>query len=184
MMTRRELLGHMMKGVFVTLIPGVSKLAFASLLSNKMSISGKLSFFNIHTHETLSLRYLDKNRCLEKSALRELNHFFRCHYNGKVYPIKKELFFLLDEIQTRLGKTNRCYQLISGYRSPEYNRKLRKEGHRVAIKSYHLCGMAADVKLNGVSKEKLRQTAVELKKGGVGRYSRFIHIDVGPVRYW
>ena len=156
----------------------------ATRFSSKLPVSGKLSFYNIHTRENLSLRYLNQNRRFEKSALNELNHFFRCHYTGKEYPIKAELFLLLDEIRTRLGKTDRKYRLISGYRSPEYNRKLFRTSSGVAKKSYHLFGMAADVRLEGIGLEKLRQAALELRKGGVGKYSQFIHIDVGPARWW
>jgi uncharacterized protein YcbK (DUF882 family) len=183
-MTRREMLSRMVKGAAVAFIPGVSTSAFASLLPHKPPISGNLSFYNIHTHETLSVRYLNKNRCLDKGAIVDLNYLFRCHYDDKVHPIKTELFFLLDEIRTRLGKTDRPYQLISGYRSPSYNRKLRKLNCGVAQKSYHLYGMAADVLLEDVPQQTLWEKAVELKKGGVGRYSKFIHIDVGPVRCW
>lgn len=184
MINRREVLSLILKGAALTFIPGFSRLAFATVSPNKSSISGKLSFYNIHTDEKLSLHYLDKNNRIDKSAIKELNQFFRCHFTGKVYPIKTELFFLLDNIRTRLGKPHSRYRLLSGYRSPEYNRKLFKTSNGVARKSYHLYGMAADVRLEGISMETLYKAALELKIGGVGKYSKYIHVDVGPVRSW
>jgi uncharacterized protein YcbK (DUF882 family) len=43
-----------------------------------------------------------------------------------------------------------------------------------------------DVRLKGVSVEKLRDLALEAKRGGVGYYqrSRFVHIDTGSFRTW
>ena len=57
---------------------------------------------------------------------------------------------------------------------------------KVAAKnSFHLKGQAADMRLPGYKTSILRK-AFELKGGGVGYYpkSRFVQIDVGPVRYW
>ncbi|MEJ2247676.1 MAG: DUF882 domain-containing protein [Acidobacteriota bacterium] len=38
----------------------------------------------------------------------------------------------------------------------------------------------------GYKASALRRAAYKLKKGGVGYYPklRFVHIDVGPIRYW
>ena len=56
----------------------------------------------------------------------------------------------------------------------------------VAKKSYHMRGMAIDVRLPERDLARLRRTAMAMKRGGVGYYpsSGFIHVDVGPVRYW
>jgi uncharacterized protein YcbK (DUF882 family) len=43
-----------------------------------------------------------------------------------------------------------------------------------------------DVRLKGVSVEKLRDLALAAKRGGVGYYQRsqFVHIDTGSFRTW
>jgi uncharacterized protein YcbK (DUF882 family) len=63
---------------------------------------------------------------------------------------------------------------------------LRARSDGVAKNSYHLKAMAIDIRLKDVSLDHLHQVAVAMKQGGVGIYhqSDFVHVDVGPVRYW
>jgi hypothetical protein len=79
-----------------------------------------------------------------------------------------------------------CIELISGYRSPEYNKKLKEEGRRVARESLHLKGLAADIHLDEVTEEAVGDYAKSLKAGGVGLYPDFyfVHVDLGPAKYW
>ena len=81
---------------------------------------------------------------------------------------------------------NGTWEVISAYRSPETNEKLRKKSSGVAKNSQHLLGNAIDVRLRGVDLESLRDSAKDLKLGGVGYYSgsNFVHVDTGRVRYW
>jgi hypothetical protein len=66
------------------------------------------------------------------------------------------------------------------------NLLLRKKGRRVARDSQHTHGHAVDFRLPGVSTERLRDWARRRRLGGVGYYQNdgFVHVDVGPVRYW
>ncbi len=63
---------------------------------------------------------------------------------------------------------------------------LRQRGGGVAKRSYHMRGMALDVRLRGVSTASLREAALALRAGGVGYYPRsdFLHLDTGRVRFW
>jgi uncharacterized protein YcbK (DUF882 family) len=56
----------------------------------------------------------------------------------------------------------------------------------VAKKSFHMSGMAIDVRLPDVDLARLHAAALSLGLGGVGYYpgSNFVHMDVGPVRQW
>jgi uncharacterized protein YcbK (DUF882 family) len=147
-------------------------------------ISGRLDVINAHTDESLSIRYLGGDGNWDREALAELNHLFRCHYNDQVKQIDPGLFVLMDRLRTRLGAAKCPIHLISGYRSPEYNRLLISKGRGVARRSYHLRGMAADIQIEGVSLSRVCREAKRIGKGGVGFYSRFVHVDVGPVRSW
>jgi len=50
----------------------------------------------------------------------------------------------------------------------------------------HIPGMAADLKIHGVTSSQLVKVVKSLNMGGVGSYrgSNFIHVDTGAVRSW
>ena len=158
--------------------------ASALARSTAEDVSGRITVTNLHTLETLRIRYLEKNGRFNAEALARLDHLFRCHYSGATKRIDPSLYLLLDRIHTRLEVGKRPFMLISGYRSPQYNRLLRARGKGVAKQSYHLRGMAADIHIKGLRLGQIRQTAMALAQGGVGTYNQFVHVDVGPVRHW
>ena len=150
----------------------------------KSLCSGKLSFFNVHTREGVSVKYLNSRGEFDRRAMTKLNRVFRCRHNHEAHPIDRNLYVLLDAIKSKLGSHERPYLLISGYRSPELNDYLRSRSVAVSDRSFHLRGMAADVSMEGVRLADIRNVAVSLNAGGVGAYSSFVHVDVGPVRSW
>lgn len=182
-MTRREFFKGILGGALCSgmAIWPVHSASAAPLIRR---CSGILSFYNLHTEERLTVRYMSRNGHLDSRALRRLDCLFRCHFTNTVRPVDRHLYLLLDAVRMRLGATRRPYLLVSGYRSPVYNEYLRRQGQNVAEKSYHMKAMAADVFMEGVSLDDLRSAAADFRAGGVGTYSDFIHLDVGPVRYW
>ncbi len=182
-MTRRQFLKGLIGaglGSGIALVAGHDALAapYARVCS------GILSFYNLHTDESLTVRYIGRNGRLDPRALRRLDYLFRCHFTNTMRPVDRHLYVLLDAVRQRLRASGRPYLLVSGYRSPVYNEYLRLQGYSVAEKSYHMKAMAADVFIEGVPLDALRNAAAGFKAGGVGSYSDFIHLDVGPVRYW
>lgn len=180
--SRRNLLKSALAGGAAALLPWWTLPAQAGIPAKE--ISGRISIVNLHTNENLQIRYLEKGNRFSRQALSRLDHLFRCHYNGKQMPIDPALYLLMDRIHTRLGAGKRPLQLISGYRSPEYNRLLCERSSGVAQKSYHLKGMAADIRIEGLDLGRIREEAVTLAQGGVGAYDQFIHVDLGPIRTW
>jgi len=92
---------------------------------------------------------------------------------------------LLHDLQFKLGNDNPI-EIISGYRSPHTNAALARASGGVAHNSYHMRGMAIDIRMQGTSLGRLRNTALAMGRGGVGYYpvSDFVHVDVGPIRHW
>jgi uncharacterized protein YcbK (DUF882 family) len=181
--SRRSFLKQAAAGTFACMLPWLADRPAAAGMRRR-GISGVLCVHNIHTGESLRIRYLDDQGNWIAGAREKLDQIFRCHYNGTVKPIEPSLYLLIDRIHTRLGARRRPVQLISGYRSPEYNRLLRSRSSGVAKNSYHLKAMAADIHISGINDRRLYQAAREIKAGGAGSYSEFVHVDVGPVRFW
>jgi uncharacterized protein YcbK (DUF882 family) len=144
----------------------------------------ELSLVHTHTGERLQAVYAVGDSYLP-DALRILDRFLRDHYTGDVGSIDPAVFDLLHRTQRALGCTT-AFAVISGYRSPATNARLRARGGGVAKHSIHLEGRAIDVRLPGVPIADLRDAALSLRSGGVGFYpaEQFVHIDTGRVRSW
>lgn len=179
-MTRRKVLQMGLVAAASSLVPGNVMSALAEIESPERV----LCFYNLYTHENLEAVYWYKGEYLPQS-LDDINYILRDIRTGRVGSIDTHLLDLLFAIQQRLGTTE-PFQIVSGYRTPQSNALLRKKKKGVAKRSFHIFGKAADIRIPGFSTKEVRQAAKSLKGGGVGYYpqSHFVHVDVGPVRYW
>lgn len=120
---------------------------------------------------------------LSPAVKRQIGHLMRSR-DGAEIEISQELLDLLARIHRHFNFAP--IQVVCGYRSPKYNAQLRRKNRRAARDSYHMAGLAADIRVEGVSTKALRAFALSLKAGGVGYYPRrrFVHVDVGRVRHW
>ncbi len=150
--------------------------------SSPIKTERSLNLYNVHTDEDLDLDYFVSG-AYDFEALERINYFMRCPYTNEVKPMDIRILDLLCDIKDSIGK-KRQLNIISGYRSPEYNEYLRSHGRRIAKESLHMQGLAIDFSIEGVSRRKTYRVARSFFAGGVGRYRKFVHIDVGPVRYW
>ncbi|WP_432408649.1 YcbK family protein [Wukongibacter sp. M2B1] len=81
---------------------------------------------------------------------------------------------LINKLQLLRKKLDKPIVIISGYRSPSYNKRVGG-----SPKSQHLEGKAVDIKkVKGISDEEFIKIVVELGFTGVGLYDGFWHIDV------
>ncbi len=143
-----------------------------------------LSLYNTHTGERLSASYF-KNGAYNPGGMAQINHILRDHRTGDIATMDTRLMDLLFKVSQRLGACS-PYHIISGYRSPKTNARLRKQTTGVAKFSYHMLGRAIDIRLPGCDTRKLRQACLDLETGGVGYYPRsdFVHLDTGAFRTW
>ena len=97
---------------------------------------------------------------------------FACKGKGTLpaQGIDPKLLALLEELRTHFGAP---IKINSGYRSPEHNAKVGG-----AKGSYHVKGMAADIVVRGVPAKAVYSYLAGMHNGGVGKYSRFTHVDV------
>jgi uncharacterized protein YcbK (DUF882 family) len=143
-----------------------------------------LSFHSLHTGESLEVAYWRGGRYLPE-ALSSIDLHLRDFRTDEVHVIDVRLLDLLHSLNERLSN-HAPLSVISGYRSPATNAMLAARSGNVAKKSYHMYGMAIDVRVPGCPLARLRDAALDLAGGGVGYYPRddFVHLDVGPVRAW
>lgn len=143
-----------------------------------------LSFFNTHTGERLSTCFF-KDGAYCPDAMQRINHILRDHRTGEIEAMDPRLIGLLFSVKHQLG-CDAPFHIVSGYRSPQTNARLRKRSKGVAKFSYHMLGRAIDVRLPACDTRKLRQACLGFKSGGVGYYPRsdFVHLDTGTFRTW
>lgn len=100
-------------------------------------------------------------------------HEFRCK-DGSEHEIDCRLLGMLEGLRAVLGQP---ITIISGYRSPDYNRKVGG-----ARNSYHTQGKAADIQVRNKTPREVYETAGRLYANcGLGLYERglsgWVHID-------
>lgn len=161
--------------------------SFATVSQGKLvNDERQLSFYHTHTGKRLDVVY-SRNGTYVPSALEEINHFLFDFRTGDKAEMDPQLLDLIYDVREALGSTA-TYQIISAYRSPKTNEMLRGQSRNtgVARNSQHLLGKAIDVRLEGVETTTLRDTALAMKRGGVGFYeaSDFVHMDTGRPRSW
>ncbi len=145
---------------------------------------GVVTLFRPVKQERQTFRYRTEDGRYDPAVFEEIAHFFRCRLTDEVHPIDEGLIEMLDAIEDHFGA--RELKLVSAYRSPLRNHVMRGRGRRVAKKSLHMEGRAADIEIDGVSPRRIRDFAYTLQGGGVGYYGsrRFVHVDTGPLRAW
>lgn len=143
-----------------------------------------LSFRHLHTGETLTVPYRDSGR-YSPDALAAVNNLMRDFRTGDVIGMDIGLLDILYRLRTTLDSTQ-PFEIISAYRSPKTNEYLAARSSGVAKRSYHMKGMAIDIRLPGRRLRDVRRAALDLRLGGVGYYPRsnFVHVDTGRVRFW
>jgi uncharacterized protein YcbK (DUF882 family) len=144
-----------------------------------------IKLFNTHTRETVSVVF-KRGDDYDAGALEKLKHVSLDHRSGDSHDMDPRLFDQLFDLAQACGVPP-DYEIISGYRSPASNASMAaREGSGVAKTSLHMQGRAIDVRLRRCKTDRLRDLALEAKKGGVGYYPRsdFVHVDTGTFRTW
>jgi uncharacterized protein YcbK (DUF882 family) len=145
-----------------------------------------LSFYNIHTKETLTSVY-KKDGKFVPAEMEKINWIMRDWRKDEATSMDPELIDLLWAIHTELGSQEPIH-VISGYRSRATNDMLRRTVGGQASHSRHILGKAADVHFPDVPLKRLRYSALVHEKGGVGYYPTsaipFVHVDTDRPRSW
>lgn len=175
LLTRRRVLGAAATATAVAFIRPAPAVSFAPR---------SVSLYNMHTGEYVRTVYWADGHYI-RDAVRDINWVLRDHYSNEVRPMNAGVLDLLGMLRHRLEYQD-PFMVVCGYRSPATNHMLYMRSSGVASNSYHIHGMAIDMRCERRDLSQLHGAAVSLRAGGVGYYPRsdFVHVDVGPVRYW
>jgi uncharacterized protein YcbK (DUF882 family) len=110
---------------------------------------------------------------MDEATYRAIRHLMRCRRTGAEAPIDPRLIELLYKISQRTGEK---IVLISGFRTPAF----------AAPASYHVRGMAADIRIPGLTALMVRDLARAMGVHGIGYYprSQFVHVDMRDEPYF
>ena len=143
-----------------------------------------VSLYNIHTGEWVRTVYWADGHYL-REAVRDINWVLRDHHTDEVRPMNAGVLDVLGMLRTRL-ESHDPFLVVCAYRSPTTNAAMHARSSGVASNSYHIHGMAIDLRSERRDLSQVRNAALSLRCGGVGYYPRsdFVHVDCGPVRTW
>ena len=104
---------------------------------------------------------------------------FKCKC-GKCDPIllDEKLVELLQKIRDHFGKS---VNVNSGYRCPSHNASPKVGGNPG---SHHMKGMAADIRVEGVTPAEVAKYAESIGIQRIGLYDTFVHIGSDPSRHF
>jgi uncharacterized protein YcbK (DUF882 family) len=165
----------------------VGSLAMSPALGRVATAKERALFiYNPHTGETIRAVYWTPVDGYLHDSLREISWALRDYYTDQMKIFDPRLLDQLYTLQLLLEYDTQPFHVISGFRSPSTNAMLRLRSRAVAKDSFHLYGMATDIRMPGRSTGELRRAALSLGAGGVGYYPRagFVHVDTGPIRTW
>ena len=102
---------------------------------------------------------------------------FACKDNSQVVFIDDYLVCILDILRNQIGKP---VHINSGYRTPTRNKAVNGAKY-----SYHMRGMAADIRVNGMSAKEVANKLNKIVPAecGIIVYSTWVHIDTRRKKY-
>lgn len=136
--------------------------------------------------ERLNVTYY-ANGAYKPEVMGQIDQLFRDRNINKVGKIDPELIDYMVDIRTRLGlPPTVVFEILSGYRSPETNGKLRQVNGQAAKESLHIHGWAVDFRIRSVNGRAIAEIAKTMQRGGVSYYpsSNHVHVDLGNIRTW
>ncbi|MGE4561139.1 MAG: YcbK family protein [Desulfobulbus sp.] len=146
--------------------------------------SGVMQLKNLRNNREATVHLLQADGSFNEADFNTVDWVFGFPTSRKGEHISPRLLFMLSYFAERLAP-GKAINIESGYRSPEYNDKIRAMGNNAARTSTHMDGMALDFWLEGVEGKKLWETIKARNCGGIGHYGgKTVHFDAGRPRFW
>ena len=123
-----------------------------------------------------------KSYIMDTEANKKVGKYFKvkefaCKDGSQIVFIDEHLVSILDILRNKIGKP---VIITSGYRTPAWNEKA--DGAKY---SYHMRGMAADIRVNGMSAKEIANKLNEIvpDECGIIVYKSWVHFDVRTGKY-
>lgn len=123
-----------------------------------------------------------KSYIMDTDANKKIGQYFKvrefaCRDGSQVVFVDDYLVFILDLLRSKIRKP---VIVTSGYRTPTWNKKC--EGAKY---SYHMRGMAADIRVDGMRPKELanKLNAIVPDECGIIVYNSWVHFDVRANKY-
>ena len=102
---------------------------------------------------------------------------FACQDGSQVVFVDDYLVSILDILRNQVGKP---VYITSGYRTPTRNKKVGGAKY-----SYHMRGMAADIRIEGMTAKEIANKLNKIIPFGCGIivYASWVHVDTRPNTY-
>jgi uncharacterized protein YcbK (DUF882 family) len=146
--------------------------------------SGSMHIINGHDQRELNVSIINTDGSFNEDALKKVDALFNFPTEEKGEHISLRMLFMLSYFSNTLAPGKTIY-MYSGYRSPEYNEKLKQAGGYVARTSTHIDGMAVDFSLDGLDCKTLWESIRRMNCCGAGHYpGEMVHLDAARPRSW
>jgi len=146
--------------------------------------SGNLHLQNHRNNRQVRVELLDGDGRINENALNTVDWVFGYPTKKHDEHISTRMLFMLSYFADMVAP-GRMIHIESGYRSPEYNEKIRQQGANAARTSTHIDGMAVDFWIADIDGKTLWETVRSRNCCGVGHYGgKEIHLDSGRPRFW
>ena len=171
--------------IIIFFLSFLSSISFAATPASRYFYTGDGSINITSAKNGISFKgAYRKDGIYNDAALKTINRIFGAKYGDPPSEISIRFIEFLDYLENHF-RPGAKITVVSGFRSPTYNTKLRANGKLAAKASLHQYGMAADLKIDGVPSDIVWNYVKELGFGGAGFYhGALVHVDVGPARSW
>src|SRR5438876_1562499 len=156
-LSRRRVLGAAAAATAIAFVSPAPAISFAPR---------SVSLYNTHTGEFLRTVYWADGHYI-REAVRDINWILRDHHSDEVRPMNAGVLDVLGMLRRRLDSHD-PFLVVCGYRSPTTNHMMAMRSDGVASNSYHIKGMAIDLRCEGRDLSHVRNAALSLRGGGVG----------------
>ncbi len=145
---------------------------------------GALHLKNLRNEKEARIHLLNRDGSFNERGFDDVDRVFGFPTEEKGEHISPRLLFMLSYFSDQVAP-GKMITIESGYRSPDYNNKIREKGANAAKTSAHIDGMALDFWIEGIDGKELWEMVRAKNCCGVGHYGgKTIHLDAGRPRYW